>query len=65
MLGTMIEGAGALLSAHQGSPAALKDGVTSPGGTTIRGVAALEEGGYRAALIAAIRETVARSREMG
>ena len=37
-------------------PGVLKDRVCSPGGTTIQGVAALEENGFRNSLFAATRE---------
>ncbi len=46
-------------------PAELKDRVASPGGTTIAGIACLEELGLRSALIEAVRTASSRSRELG
>ncbi len=42
----------------------LKDNVTSPGGTTIEGVAALEEHGLRNAAIQAVKAAAKRAREL-
>ena len=46
-------------------PGALKDLVTSPGGTTIEGIHELEKGGLRAALINAVRAAAEKSRKLG
>jgi pyrroline-5-carboxylate reductase len=46
-------------------PGELKDMVTSPAGTTIAGIKALEEGKIRATLIAAVEAATLRSKELG
>ncbi|MEK6262875.1 MAG: pyrroline-5-carboxylate reductase [Planctomycetota bacterium] len=46
-------------------PASLKDAVTSPGGTTIAGLHALEQGGLRGILMDAVQAATERSQELG
>ena len=55
MTSAMIEGSAKLQKETGTHPGVLKDMVCSPGGSTIRGVAALEDAGFRAACISAIR----------
>ncbi len=61
---TMLGAAKLFLSGDR-HPGQLKDMVTSPGGTTIAGIQALEEGGLRAALIRAVEAATLRSQELG
>lgn len=46
-------------------PGMLKDAVTSPGGTTIAGLHALERGGLRGTLMDAVEAATERARELG
>jgi pyrroline-5-carboxylate reductase len=46
-------------------PAALKDMVTSPGGTTIAGLQAIEEGKLRATMMATVEAATLRAKELG
>ncbi len=60
-----VYGAAALVKQTQQHPAVLKDQVTSPGGTTIEGVFALEQAGVRQALIDAVCKATERSKQLG
>jgi pyrroline-5-carboxylate reductase len=60
-----VLGAAKLLLVTGMHPGALKDMVSSPGGTTIAGIAALEEGGLRTTLINAVETATKRARELG
>lgn len=60
-----LAGAAQLVLESGQHPAVLRDQVTSPGGSTIAGVVALEEKGFRRASIAAVNRAVERTRELG
>ncbi|MBN1547036.1 MAG: pyrroline-5-carboxylate reductase [Syntrophaceae bacterium] len=61
---TML-GAATLCLQSQKHPAALKDMITSPGGTTIAGLKVLEEGKFRASLMKAVEAAALRSKALG
>lgn len=55
IVSSMVKGSGTLAYESKEAPAILRDKVASPGGTTIKGIAALEKAGFRSALIEAIK----------
>jgi pyrroline-5-carboxylate reductase len=59
-----VRGAAALLIETKKHPGELKDMVTSPGGTTIAGIEALEAAGLRSAVIAGITAAAKRSKKL-
>lgn len=60
-----VRGTAQLLVELGEHPARLKDMVTSPGGTTITGLAELERGGVRYACMSAVAAATERSAELG
>ena len=60
-----LSGTAALLEQTGEHPAQIKDRVSSPGGTTIAGLAVLEQRGVRGALIDAVVAAATRAKELG
>lgn len=60
-----LVGTGALLTETGEHPVVLRDRVSSPGGSTIRGTAELESSGVRAGILAGIRAAHDRNVELG
>lgn len=58
-------GAARLLTETGDGPEALRAAVTSPGGTTVAGLRALEQAGVRAAFLDAVMAATERSKELG
>ncbi|MFW6051298.1 MAG: pyrroline-5-carboxylate reductase [Myxococcota bacterium] len=65
MAAQTVYGAAKLVLESGEHPARLKDRVTSPAGTTIAGVHALEEGGLRATMFRAVEAATRRADELG
>ncbi|MBM7867560.1 pyrroline-5-carboxylate reductase [Heliobacterium gestii] len=59
-----VTGSAEMIRRTGNHPAIERDKVTSPGGTTIAGVQALEDGGLRSAVYAAVHEGTRRAREL-
>jgi pyrroline-5-carboxylate reductase len=60
-----LHGAGKLLAESNDSPSELRRKVTSPGGTTAAGIAALEERDFAGAVAACLRAACKRGEELG
>jgi pyrroline-5-carboxylate reductase len=60
-----VFGAAAMVQETGKHPGELKDMVTSPGGTTIAGIASLEDGAFRSTVMKAVEAAWKRSTELG
>jgi pyrroline-5-carboxylate reductase len=60
-----VLGAAAMVKETGRHPGELKDMVASPGGTTIAGIAALEQAGFRGIVMSAVDAAFRRSTELG
>ena len=60
-----LEGAARMYLETRTHPGALKDAVCSPGGSTIDGIRALEDGAFRAAAMNCVIATCNRNKELG
>ena len=60
----MLLGSAQLILESGKHPGELKDAVCSPGGTTIAGVRALEQGGFRASAMAAVEAAYKRTADL-
>lgn len=60
-----LRGTAALLLESGKHPGVLKDEVCSPGGSTIQGVKALENGNFRSTVISAVQAAHTRNQELG
>lgn len=60
----VLEGACALLKSSKEHPISLLSRVSSPAGTTVAGIKALEEGGFTAAVMEAVERAAARATEL-
>ncbi|MGB6220571.1 pyrroline-5-carboxylate reductase [Haloferula sp.] len=60
-----VLGAAAMVLETGRPPAELRDNVTSPGGTTVAGLASLEENGFHDSLVSAVAAATARAEQLG
>ncbi len=60
-----VMGAGAMVLETGTDPEALRQAVMSPGGTTVEGLKVLDQAGFKAAVIDAVRAATERSRKLG